>query len=72
MTKPNKEPVRCLTREQMQTEAMIIESLLSGIMAMQSGTYREEAVTLIEMAHDRARKLCDALDSIHEKTEAAA
>lgn len=61
MTKPQTK----MTREQMQNEALIIESLLNSAMALHSGTDPHEAMTMVEMAHDRAAQLNRALDSIN-------
>ena len=56
---------RKMTRGEMQTEALVIESLLSTAMAYFSSKNPEEMMTIIEMAHERARKLNEALDSIN-------
>ena len=56
-----------LTREQMQTEALTIESLLDAAMAMFGSFDRTEMIELIEMAQMRAKRLNTALDSIYEK-----
>lgn len=61
MTKTNPQ----MTRDQMQTEALIIESLLNTAMAFQSGTNPQDALMMVEMAHDRASQLNRALDSIN-------
>lgn len=54
-----------LTREEMQTEALIIESLLDAAMAMQSESDREDCFQMIEMASRRANRLNKALDVIN-------
>jgi len=54
-----------MTREKMQTEALIIENLLEAAMAMQGDDDREDALTMIEMAHDRAGRLNNALDQVN-------
>lgn len=54
-----------MTREEMQTEALIIESLLDAAMAMQSEDDREDCFQMIEMASRRASRLNRALDSIN-------
>lgn len=61
MTKPK----IIMTREQMQTEALIIQTLLNTAMAMQSGLKPEDGLTMVEMAHDRAKHLNFALDSVN-------
>jgi len=65
-----KEPLGSMDRGQLQTEALIIESLLNAAMAIAGGVDREDAVTLVEMAHDRAHNLQCALDSIHLRASA--
>lgn len=57
-----------MTRDEMQTEALIIESLLTAVMALHSGNNPQDAINLIEMAQSRAEKLNNALDSVNEVT----
>lgn len=54
-----------MTRDQMQTEALIIESLLETAIAMYGGVKPEDGLTMVEMAHDRAQHLNRALDSVN-------
>lgn len=56
-------PETKLTRAQMQTEALIIQTLLGSVMALYSGTKPQDAIELVEMAQDRAMLLNNALDS---------
>jgi hypothetical protein len=58
-----------MTREQMQTEALIIESLLDAAMAMHSEVDREDCFQMIEKASARANRLNRALDSINAPSE---
>lgn len=55
-----------MTRQQMQTEALVIERLLDAVLAMQCDEDRQDSCTLIETALERADRLNRALDSIHE------
>jgi hypothetical protein len=52
-------------RAQMQTEAMIIESLLNAAEAIFSSDTIEDALPLIEQARSRAAALNVALDSVN-------
>lgn len=54
-----------MSRMDMQTEALIIESLLNAVIAMAGDTDREFTIAIVEMAHERARGLNEALDSTH-------
>lgn len=54
-----------MTRDEMQVEAMIIESLLSAAMALNAGGNQSEVFQMMHMAHIRADKLNQALDSLH-------
>ncbi|MBZ0127973.1 MAG: hypothetical protein K8F59_02550 [Rhodobacteraceae bacterium] len=56
---------RQMTRAQMQTEALIIESLLNAVMTLFAGDNAQDSITLIEMACERAEKLNCALDSVN-------
>lgn len=60
-----------MTRDQMQTEAMIIENLLDAAMALFAGDSTSESMDLIEMAGKRAAKLNEALDSVNAPEVAA-
>jgi hypothetical protein len=60
-----KNPKIQMTREEMQIEAVIIESLLSAVVALHSGNNSQDAIILIEMAHDRAEQLNAALDCVN-------
>ena len=60
-----------MTRCQVQTEALIIESLLNAVMAIQSSEDPQEAVVIVELACDRARRLNVAMDSINAISEVA-
>lgn len=60
-----------MTRDQMQTEAMIIETLLTSVMALNSAPQTEDTFTLIDMAHNRACRLNQALDRVNAPEEAA-
>lgn len=65
-----KNPVE-MTRDEMQTEALVIQSLLNAVMALHSGDNPQDAISLIEMAHDRSEKLNCALDSVNAPEVAA-
>ncbi|WP_372575029.1 hypothetical protein [Ruegeria jejuensis] len=55
-----------LTRDQLQTEALIIEKMLDAAIASFGGADAEENLfSLVERAHDRAHKLNIALDSVN-------
>lgn len=60
-----------MTRQQMQDQTVVIESLLSAIMAMHSDSDKNDAFELIQMAQDRACQLGSALDSVNAQEEAA-
>lgn len=56
-----------LTRNQMQSEALVIKCLLNATIAMRNTPDpNDETVLLIEMAHQRAAKLNTALDAVNE------
>ena len=55
-----------MTRDQMQTEALVVETLLDAVMALNCSTDSSEAGELLQLAHDRARQLNFALDSVNE------
>ncbi len=59
------EPKTNMTRAELQSEALIIQSLLNAAMALQCGTQTHETMAVVEMAHDRARNLNHALDSLN-------
>ena len=52
-----------MTRQQLQDSAFVIESLLNTVMAM--NFQGEDAMTLVEMAQGRAKRLNRALDSVN-------
>jgi hypothetical protein len=55
-----------MTREQMQTEALIIENMLTAVQSLFGGSSKEDSqvsITLVENATDRAARLNSALDS---------
>ena len=56
-----------LTREQMQRETHIIETLLDAAQAVFGGLRSDEALGLIEMASQRAGQLSHSLDSLYSK-----
>ncbi|MEM6890771.1 MAG: hypothetical protein AAF636_21950 [Pseudomonadota bacterium] len=60
-----------LSRDVLQTEALVIETLLEAASAMHGATRREQSLELIEMAQARARALNVALDSINCKEDVA-
>lgn len=60
-----------MTRSQMQTEALVIECLLNVAQAMWGSDDQRDADTMVEMAHARARRLHNALDSINAPEEMA-
>ena len=62
---------RQMTRCEMQTEALIVENLLEAAMSLQADTDRQDAVTLIEMAHARIQRLGTALDSVNAPEDEA-
>ncbi|WP_152491104.1 hypothetical protein [Roseovarius sp. THAF27] len=54
-----------MSRQEMQDQALVIESLLSTAMAMLSERDPTDAYEMIEKAQDRATRLNSALDSIN-------
>ncbi|WP_299986625.1 hypothetical protein [uncultured Ruegeria sp.] len=55
-----------LTRNEMQSEALTIKCLLNAAMAMRNAPDpNDEALILIEMAHQRTAKLNTALDAVN-------
>ncbi|WP_306111523.1 MULTISPECIES: hypothetical protein [Roseovarius] len=54
-----------MTRQEMQTEALVIENLLDAALVMQSDPNRQETVQIIEMAQGRIERLGRALDSVN-------
>lgn len=60
-----------MTRAELQSEALIIQSLLNAAMALQCATEKHETMAVIEMAHDRARGLNHSLDSLNMDEVAA-
>lgn len=54
-----------MTRQEMQDEALVIESLLNTAMSMQREPDREDALMMIEKACERASRLHNALDSVN-------
>lgn len=55
-----------MTRDQMQTEALVVETLLDAVMALNCSIDGSEAGELLQMAHHRARQLNFDLDSFNE------
>ena len=60
-----------LTRDQMQTEALTIETLLDAVMALYGSFDHTEMIELVEMAQKRAKRLNTALDSVYVRENAA-
>ena len=58
-------PNNQMTRDQMQTEASIIEKLLGAALALHNGDTPHDAIPMIEMAQDRSRVLNAALDEVN-------
>ena len=54
-----------MTRGQLQTAALVIESLLNSVMALNSRVDPDYGFTLVEMAHARAVKLNTSLDEVN-------
>ena len=54
-----------LTREQMQTQALVIESLIAATLSMHGEDDIQDCMTILEMAMHRANKLNVALDSVN-------
>jgi len=54
-----------LTREEMQTQALIIETLLGATLSMHGDDDIQDCMTILEMAMHRANKLNLALDSVN-------
>ncbi|MEM9309685.1 MAG: hypothetical protein AAGA74_20510 [Pseudomonadota bacterium] len=54
-----------MTRQQMQDEALVIETLLDAAQALFGTDSDEETLRMIEMACTRANKLHSALDSVN-------
>ena len=55
-----------MTRSDMQSEALAIQSRLNAAMALRSvSDPDDEATTIVEMAHGRAARLNAALDSVN-------
>ncbi|GGO55183.1 hypothetical protein SAMN05444398_103267 [Roseovarius pacificus] len=54
-----------MTRQQMQDEAGIIQTLLSAALYMHSEPNREDLFVIIEKAQDRAYRLNIALDDVN-------
>ena len=52
-----------LSREDMHSEALAIEELLSAALAIHNTATPGDAIDLIQMAQDRASALCNTLDS---------
>jgi len=51
------------TRQQLQDDALIVENLLNAVMALGFDENAQDAMTIVEMAHDRAHELNVSLDS---------
>lgn len=58
-----------MTRDQMQTEALIIQALLDAAQAMFADEDRGDCHTMIEKASIRAQRLNEALDCVNEPSE---
>lgn len=55
-----------ISRAQMQSEALVIQSMLSAVMALRSvPDPDDQTMTIVEMAHGRAERLNAALDSVN-------
>ncbi|MCR9088681.1 MAG: hypothetical protein NXH97_18270 [Rhodobacteraceae bacterium] len=54
-----------MTQDQMQTEALVIETLLEAVVALSCSTKSSDAAELIDMAQSRARQLNIALDLVN-------
>lgn len=61
----NKKTKGKMNRQEMQDQALVIESLLSTAMAMMSERDPTDAYEMIEKAQDRTNRLNRALDSIN-------
>lgn len=59
-----------MTRDEMQTEALIIQSLLDAASAMFGDADRQDCFDLIEKASGRAQRLNNALDSVNDPSKA--
>ena len=58
-----------MTRDEAQTEALVIESLLNAAMATFGAKDTAGMIELVEQAHDRSKGLQIALDSTTFKGE---
>lgn len=54
-----------MTRQEMQDEALVIESLLNTALSMHREPDREDAMMIIEKACERVSRLNSALDSVY-------
>jgi len=54
-----------MTREEMHTEALVIECLLDTAQAMFGAGNEQDLATMVEMAHTRPQHLKAALDSVN-------
>lgn len=54
-----------MTRREMQTEAMVIKSLLGAAISLHARSDPQDAMTVIEMAHRCAHRLDIALDAVN-------
>ena len=57
-----------MNHQEMQTEALIIESLLGAALAMSAEDDREDCLLMIEKAQARAKRLNEALDIVNLPT----
>ena len=60
-----------MTRSEMQTEALVIEALLNAAMAMHGSLDPNDALPMVELAHDRAQRLGNALDVVNAPEDEA-
>lgn len=56
-----------MSRDQMHVEALVIENLIGAAMALNLSVQPGEMVPLLELAHERAGKLHEALDGVHAR-----
>ncbi|MEO1641462.1 MAG: hypothetical protein AAFU41_19690 [Pseudomonadota bacterium] len=64
-------PNKSMSRDEMQTEALVVETLLSAAMALLGSGDTDATFTMIETAQEKARKLQSALDSVNAPQVAA-
>ena len=56
-----------MRRSELQTEAMIIQSLLNAAMALQAGGHHDDSAEVLEIAHSKSKNLNNALDIVNPK-----